>query len=172
MLQFRVLFRQPKYFLQTFLDLALDEADLFVHDVQSGIVRHLLAISAGSFLLLSSLVKRHYSVTLPQFLYLLEEEVDLCKLLLQSPITNILNSTALLRIQMRFSFSIGLSVDAIPHSRLIVGAMCDGLAVIEQFFIDGLHVLFVEVGVDFGELRFGKNCGGCSPALFDVRYHQ
>lgn len=82
MLQSRVLHRQPKHLLQTFLNLCLDEADLFIHDVQSRIVWHLLEISVRSFLFLSSLIKRHYSVTLPQFFYLFEEEVDFCKLLL------------------------------------------------------------------------------------------
>lgn len=69
---------------------------------------------------------------------------------------------------MRCSFSISLSIDTIPDARLIVFAICDGLVVIEQFFIDNLHVFLGQVGVDSRELRFGKNSSGCSSSFFDV----
>lgn len=72
---------------------------------------------------------------------------------------------------MRGSFGICLGVDALPHAAVVVMAMRDGLAVIEQFFGDR-RVLVLEVCVYFRELSFGEDCGGSSSSVFGVGYHQ
>lgn len=69
------------------------------------------------------------------------------------------------------SFSIGLSLDALPHTAVVVMAVRDGLAVIEQFFSDR-RVLVLEVCVYFRELSFGEDCGGSGSSVFGVGYHQ